>query len=717
MTEAAVLYRILNPDPAVRREVASEFFARAEAPFKAEIVDRILTELTRSRSAQQRVELHSWAKTLPVNVATAYVCARLAEECGETASSLAHWERFLRLTSDRDPFLLLPYIKLLRDAGRLEEAATHLRLALSQPPRYAYFPKVDKLVADLAAGTETHLRQCRIAILGASTTALLVPVLKSLCFRDRIRAEFYQGLYGSVDQEILDPASGLAAFKPDVVILLDHWRNLQLPAVSEVESARLEEIVAAQTNRWKMLHQQFGCHIIQQAFDFPAAEAHGSLANSLPGGRSRMIRLVNLRLQEAAGSRVSILDTPLLQCEVGMKWQDQAQWYNFQQHPSTESLPVLADALAAHLRAVLGLTRKVLVTDLDNTLWKGVVGEDGLEGIQIGPGSPHGEAHAGLQQYLLDLKSRGILLAVASKNNPEDACLPFQEHPHMLLRMEDFAAFEANWNDKAASLREIARKLSLGLDSFVFLDDSPLEREWVRSQLPEVAVVELRPSIFHYVADFDRGRYFESLTLSAEDRARADQYRSEAARKHLQVTSQSLDEFLAQLQLRASHAPVNGKNLARVAQLTNKTNQFNLTTRRYTEAQVQKMAEDAAGWTCAFQLSDRMGDYGLIGFIFCRPAQACQWEIDTWLMSCRVLGRQMEKFMFDHLVGAAQQRGIQEIVAVYRRTPRNGLVREHYSKLGFTKIDETPEETRYCLAVPQDRIRTATHIHNESEVG
>lgn len=287
----------------------------------------------------------------------------------------------------------------------------------------------------------------------------------------------------------------------------------------------------------------------------------------------------------------------------------------------------------------------------------------------------------------------------------------------MLLRMEDFAAFEANWNDKAASLREIARKLSLGLDSFVFLDDSPLEREWVRSQLPEVAVVELRPSIFHYVADFDRGRYFESLTLSAEDRARADQYRSEAARKHLQVTSQSLDEFLAQLQLRASHAPVNGKNLARVAQLTNKTNQFNLTTRRYTEAQVQKMAEDAAGWTCAFQLSDRMGDYGLIGFIFCRPAQACQWEIDTWLMSCRVLGRQMEKFMFDHLVGAAQQRGIQEIVAVYRRTPRNGLVREHYSKLGFTKIDETPEETRYCLAVPQDRIRTATHIHNESEVG
>ena len=710
MTETAALYRILNPDPAVRRQVAFEFLSQA-APVKIETVDRILTELTRSLSTEQRAELQSWAESLPANPASAYLRAKLAD--GD--SSLAHWERFLRLTSDRDPFVLLPYIKLLRDAERLDEAATQLRLALWPPPRYAYFPKVDKLAAELAAGTETHLRQCRIAILGASTTALLAPVLKSLCFRDRIRTEIYEGLYGSVDQEILDPASGLAAFHPDVVILLAHWRSLQLPAISEDEPARVDEIVTAQSNRWKLLREKFGCHVIQQAFDFPATEAHGYLANSLPGGRLRMIRLVNLRLLEAAGSHVSILDTAALQSEAGTKWQDQVQWHNFQQHPSTEALPLLADALMAHLRAALGLTRKVLVTDLDNTLWKGVIGEDGLEGIKIGPGSPHGEAHAALQQYLLDLKSRGILLAVASKNNHEDACLPFQEHPHMLLRMEDFAAFEANWNDKAASLREIARKLSLGLDSFVFLDDNPMEREWVRSQLPEVAVVELRPSVFHYVSDLDRGRYFETLTLSVEDRARADQYRSEAARKHLQATSQSLDEFLAQLQLRASAAPVNGKNLVRVAQLTNKTNQFNLTTRRYTEAQVQKLAEDPVGWTSAFHLSDRMGDYGLIGVILCRSAEPQQWEIDTWLMSCRVLGRQMEKFMFDQLVEAARERGIEEIIAVYRRTPKNGLVREHYQKLGFTKIDETSDETRYRLAVPQDSVRTATHIHDGAE--
>jgi FkbH-like protein len=714
MTEA-VLYRILHPDPAARRQAAAEYFSKSQAPFQSEIVDRILSELTRPPSGDSTAELLSWAENLPVNPQTAYACAKLAAECDHPARSLPHWERLLQLTSDRDPFVLLAFIKLLRDAGRLDEAALHLRRSLSPPPRYAFFPKADKLAADLASRTETHLRQCRIAILGASTTVLLTPVLRTLCFRDRIRAEFYEGLYGSVDQEILDAASGLASFRPDIVILLAHWRSLQLPAISEEEGARVDKIAAAQSARWKRLHETFGCHIIQQAFDFPAAEAHGYLANSLPGGRRRMIRLLNLRLQEAAGSHASILDTPLLQCAAGMHWQDQSQWYNFQQHPSTESLPMLADALTAHLRAVLGLTRKVLVTDLDNTLWKGVVGEDGLEGIKIGPGSPQGEAHAALQQYLLDLKSRGILLAVASKNNPEDACSPFQQHPHMLLRMEDFAAFEANWNDKAASLREIARKLSLGLDSFVFLDDNPLEREWVRSQLPEVAVVELRPSVFDYVADLDRGRYFEALTLSAEDRARAEQYRSEAARKHLQATSQSLDEFLAQLQLRATDAPITAKNLARAAQLTNKTNQFNLTTRRYTEAQVLKLAEDPAGWTRAFHLSDRMGDYGLIGVIFCRPAQSRQWEIDTWLMSCRVLGRQMEKFMFDRLVDAARLHGIQEIVAVYRRTPKNGLVREHYLKLGFTKIDEGSEESRYRLAVPREVVRTATHISSETE--
>jgi FkbH-like protein len=715
MLESTLFHRLRNEANAGKLEAASEFLCHGKIPFKPETMDQILAELARSFPGDQAPALRVWSEGLAANSSTAYLSARLAADAGDLASAAAHWERFLALTPERDPFVLLGYARVLAALGRFDEAALVLRRVLQPPPRYTFFTRTEKLIREVSGSIETDLRNCRIAVLGASTTSLLAPVLRALCLRDRIRAEFYEGLYGSIDQEILDPQSGLAQFRPDIVFILMHWRSLQLPAASADEAGAIREIVESQKSRWQRLYENFGCHVVQQALDFPAEEAYGYLSNSLPGGRSRIIQLVNLRLQEEAASHVSVLDTPSIQREVGSrKWEDQMQWHNFQQHPSTEALPALADAMLSHIRAVLGLTRKVLVTDLDNTLWKGVIGEDGLTGIKIGPGSPHGEAHLRLQQYLLDLKARGILLAVASKNNHEDACLPFQKHEHMLLRLEDFAAFEANWNDKASSIREISRKLSLGLESFVFLDDNPVEREWVRSQIPELAIVELGPSVFHYVADLDRGRHFFTISLSAEDRSRAEQYRGEAVRKHLQATSQSLDEFLAQLQLRASRAPVDETNLARVTQLTNKTNQFNLTTRRYADGQVRKLAADPSCWTSAFHLADRMGEYGLIGVIFCRLAGADHWEVDTWLMSCRVLGRQMEKFMFDRLIEAAQTQGVREITGVYRPSQRNGLVKDHYDKLNFTRIAETAEEVRYSFVVPPTSVRTATHIADES---
>lgn len=369
----------------------------------------------------------------------------------------------------------------------------------------------------------------------------------------------------------------------------------------------------------------------------------------------------------------------------------------------------------SHLRAVLGLSRKVLVTDLDNTLWKGVIGEDGLDGICIGPGSPEGEAHLHLQRYMLDLKRRGILLAVCSKNNTEDARLPFLQHPHMALRLDDFAAFRTNWDDKVTNLRAIAQDLSLGLDSFVFLDDNPLEREWVHSQLPEVAIVELGSSPFHYLRQLDRGHYFEALSLSGEDLARSEQYRVEAQRANLRESATSLDDFLQQLQLEASAEVITGKNLARVTQLVNKTNQFNVTTRRYTEAQMSQLADDPRGWARAFQMSDRMGSYGLIGILCCRPMDSGAWEVDTWLMSCRTLGRQMEKFMFDRLVESASQRGVKRIVGVYRPTAKNALVKELYDQMGFKRAGEGDNEIRYEFEVPASPAITATHVRNLSK--
>jgi FkbH-like protein len=611
---------------------------------------------------------------------------------------------------------LLGWARALAETGEFEQAAQRLRAALAEHPPYAFYARAEKLVAQIAERGYSHSRECRVAILGSSTTSLLIPILQAIFLRDGIKAEIYEAPYGSIQQETLDPQSGLARFKPGIAILSMNWRDLDLPAVVSNEEEWVQRAIERYAALWARMAGISPCHILQPAFDYPAEEPYGHLGGVLPGGRTRVIEQLNRKLRESAAANVSILDVPAVQREVGSKrWENPGDWDRYRQHPAAEALPFLADAQMAHVRAVLGLTRKVLVTDLDNTLWHGVIGEDGLAGIGIGPGTPAGEAHLRLQRYLLDLKRRGILLAVASKNNPDDARLPFQEHPQMALRLEDFAAFRANWDDKVSNLRALAQDLSLGTDSFVFLDDNPLEREWVRSQMPEVAVVELDAAPFNYVRQLDRGRYFETLTLSAEDLARAEQYRVEAQRESLRSSAASLDEFLIGLRLEASVAPVSAANLGRVTQLVNKTNQFNLTTRRYSEAQVREIADDPRGWAGAFEMSDCLGSYGLIGVLFCKPGEDEQsWEIDTWLMSCRTLGRQMEKFMLDRMLEAAKRRGVKRFTGVYRPTKKNSMVSRLYDDFGFRRAAATTDEIRYEFDVPESTCITATHVRNVS---
>ena len=698
-------HRLRAQDDAGRLDLARHAVEQLASRFDADVCSLLVEALDRVPAAL----LNTWLDTLPDTANGAWLRTQFLT--GSAALSSA-WQRFFSFQVRRDPFDLLAWSRALAAGGEFEEAAHKLRLALSQDVRHAFFARSEKLVTQLAAAVKSNLRQCKIALLGSSTTNLLLPVLRALCLRDRIAAEIYEAPYGSIDQEILDPQSGLARFRPSLVMLVSHWRDLQLDGLVADEQDWVNRFLTERHAVWKRLTESFGCHVIQPAFDYPAFEPYGHLAATLPGGRTRLIDLINLRMREEAPSNVSILNIPATQREVGAKnWADEVAWNRYRQHPATDALPQLAEAYLSHVRAVLGLTRKVLVTDLDNTLWQGVIGEDGLDGIGIGPGSPEGEAHLAVQRYLLDLKRRGILLAVCSKNNLEDAQLPFRQHPRMALRLEDFAAFYANWEDKAANLRAMAKDLSLGLDSFVFLDDNPLEREWVRSQIPEVAIVELGASPFHYVHQLDRGHYFEALSLSKEDLARAEQYRVEAQREGLRATAGSLDDFLRELQLEASCEIVTGKNLARVTQLVNKTNQFNVTTRRYTEAQMRSLNEDPNGWLRAFQMSDRMGSYGLIGVLACSPLDSGRaWEIDSWLMSCRTLGRQMEKFMFDRLVEAAIGRRIRRIVGVYRPTAKNELVKDLFPQLGFQPIGGSAEEVRYELTVPATHVITATHV-------
>jgi FkbH-like protein len=701
--------RLRALDEPARLELAREALERLGNRFDSDVCSLLVEELDRVSGPL----LIAWLDTLPDTPNGAWLRTQFLADYAALALA---WERFFSFQARRDPLDLLAWARALAATGSQESAVQELRLALAQDVRHTFFARAEKLVRELASSVRSNLRQCKIAVLGSSTTNLFVPVLHALCLRDRIGAEIYEAPFGSIEQEIWDAQSGLARFRPDIVMLVMHWRDLHLEAVTQDEQVWVSRFLEERKASWKRVSDSFPCHIIQPSFDYPATEAYGHLAGVLPGGRTRVIDLLNLRLREEAPANVSILNLAAAQRQAGMKqWEDEQAWDRYRQHPATESLPALAEAYMSHVRAKLGLSRKVLVTDLDNTLWKGVIGEVGLDGIGLGPGSPEGEAHLNLQRFMLDLKRRGILLAVCSKNNIEDAQLPFLRHPHMALRLGDFAAFRANWEDKAANLRAMARDLSLGLDSFVFLDDNPLEREWVRSQLSDVAIVELGSSPFHYLEQLDRGRYFEALSLSGEDFARADRYRVEAQREDLRASSASLDDFLRKLRLEASVEAIVAKNLARVTQLVNKTNQFNVTTRRYTDAQVRALAEDPQGWAAAFQMSDRMGSYGLIGVLFCRPAdRGGVWEVDTWLLSCRTLGRQMEKFMFDRLIEAAVERGIVCVVGVYRPTAKNGLVKELYDQMGFRRIGESGDEVRYELDVPAAPVITATHVRNVS---
>ena len=614
-----------------------------------------------------------------------------------------------------DPLALLQSARASAADGDWQQAAAHLRAALAGRPDYTFHARAQGLVRDVMTNTPGR-RPLRIAVLGSATLSLLTPVIKTLCFRDGLAAECYEGLFGAYRQEILDPSSGFYAFDPDITFIVPNWRDLSVPSLGAEGSAIVEQVVAEHVSLWRTPSSRSRSHVVQHTFDLPPAESLGLLSSRQSTGRRNVIRRINLRLNESALPCVSVLDTEHVMAVVGhTAWHDAALWYRARQHPSAKALPALVEEQMAHVRAVAGLTRKVVVCDLDNTLWGGVIGEDGLAGIRVGGPSPEGEAHLELQRYLKELRSRGVLLAVSSKNNPDEARLPFLEHPGMVLKLEDFAAFEANWDDKVTNLRRVAQKLSLGTDSFVFLDDNPLERGWVQSQMPEVAVVELSPSAANYVRDLDAGRYFDVLAVSEEDRQRAEMYRKDHERETLRARAGSLDEFLAGLGMQATVSPVNEHNLARVTQLVNKTNQFNLTTQRYTEAQVQAIASTPGAWTGVFELSDRFGQHGIVGLMFCVPAGADTWEIDTWLMSCRVLGRTLERFMLDRAIDAARTFRISHMVGVFRETRKNGLVADLFERLGFSPLHEDAGVRRYALTVSLAQTPYSTLIEENKK--
>ena len=535
----------------------------------------------------------------------------------------------------------------------------------------------------------------KVAVLGSSTTNHLVPGIRVGALRRGLWVRTYQPAYGLFRQELMDRESPLHDFHPDVALFAFdafHLFGLGGRVSADHDQAGVLDSIEKEINEcWRLAKEAFDCSVIQQTAAPIFDPILGSNEHRLPGSRLVLTTKLNGRLRSMADrENVDLLALDMHMMSDGSRaWHDPSLWYRAKQEVSAGASPAYGDLVGRLLAAQQGRSAKCLVLDLDNTLWGGVIGDDGLEGIVLGQGSAVGEAFLSFQRYVLELSRSGIILAVCSKNDERNAMSPFESHPEMLLKRSDFACFVANWNDKVANLRFIAESLNLGTDSLVFADDDPAQRELIRQNLPEVSVPELPddPALFsRCLAD---AGYFEALRITAEDRERAHQYQSNLQGQAVKAAATNLDEYLHSLKMELRYGRFDEVSLQRIVQLINKTNQFNLTTRRYNENQVRGLISDPGSQTFQFRLLDRFGDNGLIALVIGRTEAGGKRTLvlETWLMSCRVLGRKVEQACMNVVAEAAKRMGMEQVIGEYVPTPRNALVKDHYRTLGFRPIE------------------------------
>ncbi len=526
----------------------------------------------------------------------------------------------------------------------------------------------------------------RVRVLGLCTTSWIPPVLTAVGWGRGVALSVTDGEYDNVLQE-LDRHEA-----PEILVLLP-WSQ-RLFAGADGDAA-----VAGELAFWEAVWaRRRGAKLVMVGYDCPLPGPLGVTQSGLSGGRIDRIRRVNAALRERLPAGAVWVDLEQAAGDLGRRQMYDARRYNWTKQPfSEEGILHLCRHLFAAIRALTTGPKKLLVLDLDNTVWGGVVGETGPHGIAVRE-TPDGEAFRAFQQHCLGLARRGVVLAVCSKNNPADAEEPFEKNKDMVLKREHFAAFEASWDPKAQAISRIAAQLRLGLDSFVFFDDNPAEREQVRQALPEVEVVEVPEDPADYVRALEEGLWFEAVSLTAEDAARAEQYRAESERRALEEQFTSLDGYLRSLEMVAVTRRVDEADLDRVVQLLGKTNQFNLTTRRHGADVVQAWTDDPRTVPLTVRLADKFGDHGLVAVVLGVPAVEQTLRIDTWLMSCRVIGRRLEQHTLTELGRAAIALGYTRLIGEYLPTAKNPMVAELYDQLGFVRVEEREDGGRlYAL--------------------
>lgn len=545
----------------------------------------------------------------------------------------------------------------------------------------------------------------RLAILRSFAVEPLVPLLRAAAAVQGVRLDITLGGFNTYVQDILDEHSLLYQSDPQAVIVAVQTRDLApelWDRFADLDAQQVDLLIEQVTAKLGQLVDVFrsrsNAALVLHLLEAPPLPAHGILDSQRQSGQIEAIGRINSRLRALASTarEVYALDYDTLVARHGrLAWHDREKWLTARMPMQAVNLMHLVDEWMRFLHPLTGKVCKALVIDLDNTMWGGVVGEDGISGIRLGPDYP-GAFYQDVQRAVLNLYQRGIILAVASKNNAADALEVLENHPGMLLRPRHFAALRINWNDKARSLREIATELNIGLDAVAFLDDNPVERQAVRMQAPEVKVIDLPDDPAAYARVLQESPLFERLSLSDEDRERGRYYADERLRTEQRETASSLEDFYRSLSMELEFAEATPATYTRVAQLTQKTNQFNLTTRRYTEQDIVRMASSTDWSIYTVAARDRYGDTGLVGVVIVRW-QSDLAEIDTFLLSCRVMGRTIETAVLATLVEEARSRGAKRLVGCYLPTKKNPVVADFYPTHGFAPVDEHDGETTWSL--------------------
>lgn len=532
----------------------------------------------------------------------------------------------------------------------------------------------------------------RIAVLGDTATQLLVTALRGCAYSHGINAEIYEAEYNQIFPEIVDDNSGLYAFAPDYVViymssekLLDEFCKLPLEQRTTFAGSVMSQI----TGQWNKIKSKLNCRIIQYNFVENNDMVFGNFGAKTPSSFIFQLRKLNVMLMEAAAEdkNVYLADLSTIQNTYGRDtvYADK-YYYSARLAISMEMLPYAAESIIDIICALRGRFKKCVVLDLDNTLWGGVIGDDGINNIQIGELGT-GRAFSDFQKWLRELKNRGIILTVCSKNNEDTAREPFEKHPEMVLRLDDIAMFVANWEDKASNIRFIQQTLNIGMDSMVFIDDNPFERNLVREMIPDILVPEMPEDPSQYTTFLKKLDLFETASFSNEDVNRTSQYQAEAKRAQLQQTFASIDDYLKGLEMVGEAKPFDAFHIPRISQLTQRSNQFNLRTIRYTEAEIADIAASDKYLTLYFTLKDKFGDHGLISVVILEK-QGENLFVNEWLMSCRVLKRTVEELIVNTMITTAAKNGFKKVIGEYISTAKNAMVKDIYEKMGFKRIDD-----------------------------